>query len=46
MLGSVRRGRPLADMPRTPLGTSAVTCSIVQADTSFAHHFDLPRVSV
>lgn len=46
MSGSVRRGKLLADMPRTPLGTSAVTCSIVQADTSFEHHSDLPRVSV
>jgi hypothetical protein len=46
MLGSVRRDRRLADMLRTPWGISVVTCNIVQADTSFGHHFDLPRVSV
>lgn len=46
MSGSVRRGRLLADRPRTPLGISVVTCSTGQADTSSGHHFDLPRVSV
>jgi hypothetical protein len=46
MLGSVRRDRRLADMLRTPWGISVVTCNTVQADTSFGHHFDLPRVSV
>ena len=46
MSGSVRRDRLLVDRPRTPLGTSVVTCSTGQADTSFAHHFDLPRVSM
>ena len=46
MSGSVRRDRQLVDTPRTPLGTSAVTCSTGQADTNFAHRFDLPRVSV
>jgi hypothetical protein len=46
MSGSVHRDRLLVDRPRTPLGTSVVTCSTVQADTSFAHHFGLPRVSV
>jgi len=46
MLGSVRRDRQLADMLRTPWGISVVTCNTVQEDTSFGHHFDLPRVSV
>jgi hypothetical protein len=46
MSDSVRHDRQLVDTPRTPLGTSVVTCSTDQADTSFAHHFDLPRVSV
>ncbi len=45
MSGSVHRDKLLVDRPRTPLGTSVVTCSTGQADTSFAHHFDLPRVS-
>jgi hypothetical protein len=45
MSGSVRLGRRLADRPRTPLGTSAATCNTDQADTNFAHHFGLPRVS-
>jgi hypothetical protein len=46
MSGSVHRDRLLADRPRTLLGISVVTCSTGQADTSFAHHFGLPRVSV
>jgi hypothetical protein len=46
MSGSVHRDRQLADRPRTPLGTSVVTCNTGQGDTSFAHHFGLPRVSV
>jgi hypothetical protein len=46
MSGSVHRDRLLVDRPRTPLGISVVTCNTGQADTSFAHHFDLPRVSV
>jgi hypothetical protein len=46
MSGSVRRDKLLADRLRTPLGTSVVTCSTGQVDTSFAHHFGLPRVSV
>ena len=44
MSGSARLDRRLADTPRTPWDTSAVTCSTDQADTSSAHHFDLPRV--
>ena len=46
MSGSDRLDKLLADRPRMLLGISAVTCSTVQADTSFVHHFDLPRVSV
>ena len=46
MSGSDRLDKLLADRPRMLLGISAVTCSTVQADTSFAHHFGLPRVSV
>ena len=46
MSGSVRLGRPLVDRPRMPWDTSAVTCNNGQADTNFAHHFGLPRVSV
>jgi hypothetical protein len=45
MSGSVRLDRRLADTPRTPWDTSAVTCNTGRADTNFAHHFDLPRVS-
>lgn len=46
MLGSVRRGRQLADRPRTLLGTSVVTCSTDQEDTNFVRRLCLPRVSV
>lgn len=46
MSGSVRLDRQLADRPHMPLGISAVTCSIVQANTNSVHHFGLPRVSV
>jgi len=46
MSGSVRLDRQLADRLHRPLGISAVTCNIVQANTSSVHHFGLPRVSV
>jgi hypothetical protein len=46
MSGSGHLDRRLADRPRTPLDTSAVTCNTDQADTNFARHFGLPRVSV
>jgi hypothetical protein len=45
MSGSVRLDKLLADRPRMPWDTSVVTCNTGQADTSFEHHLDLPRVS-
>jgi hypothetical protein len=45
MSGSVRLDRRLVDTPHTPWDTSVVTCNTDQADTNFAHRFDLPRVS-
>ena len=45
MSGCVRLDKQLVDTPRKPWDTSVVTCNIDQADTNFAHHFDLPRVS-
>lgn len=46
MSGSVRLDRQLADRPHRPLDTSAVTCNIVQANTSSVHRLGLPRVSM
>lgn len=45
MSGSDHRDIPLADRLHMPWGISVVTCNIGPEDTSFAHHWHLPRVN-